>query len=190
MSTVIGKCGKLAMLGAIGALLLGSSTQANAQMLGEKLVIIDPAMQPDLRVSVNVPASIPAYDLSLMEIKINNDGPTKGNFALPLPRNGVRLLTDLTNLVPVLIYPPAGFTCSQPVSGSAEPIWSQVTCSGSMGWGEATSIYVYVRPVSNTYYCGRPTYADAAVSYTTGGTERTSTNNRAISRVDFHGCIN
>jgi hypothetical protein len=168
---------------ALGALALGSSPKAHAQLS----TIQDPKYLPDLTVSVSAPIQVTAYDISYVTFSVSNLAPTSGFFRAGMA-NDVRAHVDLTGLVPVLVQGAGGLQCSFSKNTTGGE-WSTVDCWGSMAWGSTATIHVYFQP-AQSFYCGRPTYTDAFVSYTAGGAERSSTNNRAIARTDLIGCIN
>ncbi|HMJ13061.1 MAG TPA: hypothetical protein VK524_16685 [Polyangiaceae bacterium] len=168
---------------AVGALALGAAPKAHAQAS----IIRDPNFFPDLTVSVSAPTHVPAYDISYITFTVSNLAPISGFF-----KNGtsgaVSAHVDFTGLVPILVQGSGGLQCnfSKQTTGGE---WSIVGCSGSMAWGSSATVYVYFQP-AQSFYCGRPTYTDAFVSYTAGGTERSASNNRAIARTDLMSCIN
>jgi hypothetical protein len=182
--SVAAKCARWAFAAAIGALALGSSDHASAQLSGA--VIIDPAKQSDLSVAVSAPVLMQAYDIAALSMTATNAGPTGAVSYRAIQNNQVVMTMDLAGLEPLFVQAPPGFNCH-----FGARIWDQnfyyVSCTGNMAWGSSATMEVWAEGL---VLCDTPAYTDAGAFYTGGQMERTSANNRAIARTDFNICIN
>jgi hypothetical protein len=163
-------------------LLLASGMRASGQI---RTPPINPALLPDLTVSLNTPAATDAYTLTMLTIKVDNQAPTLAGIT---GSSMTSVRGDLTGLVPQVIQSASGhLTCSfWAPSATPSSDWNQVFCSGNIAYGDTETIYVWVMP-STSFYCGRPTYTDFAVA--SSARERSTANNRAIARTDLTNCI-
>jgi len=178
---VIARCARWALAVAIGGLAIGSADQANAQA-----TLISPDKMPDLTVAVSAPPLMQAYDITALSMTATNVPPV-GNIALrKIPTDDVVLTMDLAGFEPLFVQAPAGFTC-QFGARPWDPNFYWVSCHGKLSWGSSGTVEVWAEAQVN---CGTPAYTDAFAAYTGGRTDRTSANNRAISRSDFEVCIN
>jgi hypothetical protein len=184
------------VIAGVGAALLMTSAASAAPAPGN--VILNPASLPDLSVSMNAPATVPAYNDSTFTVSVTNSPPS--NAIITSGGRTVRAHVDLTGMIAVSAQSDAGLSCTVSTANTQTP-WSVVDCIGTLAWGASTTILVTFEPgteyappanvCNSAFYCGQPTYADASVSYWSGSTaERSSSNNRAISRIDNTGCIN
>lgn len=182
----------------LGAALLMTSAAAAAPPPGNTL--LNPATFPDLSVSMNAPATVLAYDPASFTVTVANSGPANTLVTGSTGSRSVRAHIDLTGMIATSAQGDPGWTCTVSVANASVTPWSIVDCFGTLAYGASTTILVnfepgtaYTPPTStcNSYlYCGQPTYADASVGYWAGSTnERSSANNRAISRIDNVGCI-
>ncbi len=147
--------------------------------------LVDPNTLPDLGVRVIAPSAVPAYDMSYVTLKIDSLGPV-GNYTFN-GANAVQANIDFTRLTPVYVWADSGLNCNQ--GANRGPAWNAVTCTGSLPFGSTATILVWFMPMSHDFYCGTPTYVDAAVAPLASG-ERNGANNRSIARVDMVNCIN
>jgi len=177
--SVVAKCARWALAAAIGGLAIGSSNHANAQVS-----LPAPGKQPDLEVSVSVPAVTPAYQIAAFSMTARNLAPLNW-VGRKIPTDTVVVTMDLAGLEPLYVQAPAGFTCQ--FSARYDANFYYVTCYGSMKWGSSATIDVWAEP---QLYCGTPSYTDAGAMYTNGQIDSTPTNNRAIARTDVESCIN
>jgi hypothetical protein len=182
------------VIAGVGAALLMTSAASAAP--ANTNVILNQASLPDLSVSMNAPATVEAYSNATFTVSVTNSAPTNSIYIAGSGRT-VRAHVDLTGMTAVSAQSDAGLSCTVSIANASTP-WSVVDCIGTLAYGASTTILVTFKPgtyypAANTcsgYYCGQPTYADASVQYWAGSTnERSTSNNRAIARVDNVDCI-
>jgi hypothetical protein len=187
------KRGRLYLV-AVGAALLLAPGRANAA----QPVFVNPATLPDLTVSMAASSPVPAYQVSSLTVTVADAPPTTA--LNKVTTDSVIVHVDLTGMVAQYAEGPTGFSC-QVSNGNPSTPWSAVDCTGPVTSGGNATITVYYEPATDIYsstnaacmaywYCGQPAYADASVRYWSGRSERSTTNNRAMSRIDTDGCIN
>jgi hypothetical protein len=184
------------VIAGVGAALLMTSAASAAPAPGGA-VIVNQASLPDLSVSMNAPATVEAYQDSSFTVSVTNSPPSNGLYLNGAGRT-VRAHVDLTGMTALSAQSDAGLSCTVSVANPQTP-WSVVDCIGTLAYGASTTILVNFRPgtqitTSNTcngnLYCGQPTYADVSAQYWSGSaSERTTSNNRAIERIDNVDCI-
>jgi len=175
-----------------------AATVTSSHAAGAAAIIVNPATLPDLTVSMAAPATTPAYQIASLTVTVSNLPPTTGIWRAGTGNN-VLAHVDLTGMTAVHAEGDSGMNCQFSTHNAATP-WSTVDCTGTLAWGATATLTIFFQPAtdatspvnacSSTYYCGQPAYADASVSYLSGGSERSSANDRALSRVDMVDCIN
>ena len=179
--STVAKWARWALAVAIGGVAIGSADHANAQA-----TLIPPDKMPDLTVAVSAPALTQAYDISALSMTVTNVPPA-GNIPLrKIPNDDVLVTMDLAGFEPLFVQAPAGFTC-QVGFHPYDTNFYYVSCWGKLRWGSSATVEVWAEGQVN---CGTPAYTDAFAAYGGGQTDRTSANNRAITRSDFDICIN
>ncbi len=184
------------VIAGVGAALLMTSAASAAPAPGGA-VILNQTSLPDLSVSMNAPPTVEAYQDSSFTVSVTNSPPANTIYVAGTGRT-VRAHIDLTGMTAVSAQSDAGLSCTVSVANAQTP-WSVVDCIGTLAYGASTTILVTFRPgtynsTSNTcnsyFYCGQPTYADASVQYWSGSaSERSTSNNRAMARIDNVDCI-
>ena len=183
MSSLSANRVKTTVFGLILGGVVAAGSTASAQFSGR--LIVDPNTLPDLGVRVMAPSAVPAYDAAYLTVKVDSLGPN-GYYSLT-GANTVRADIDFTRLQPFYVWADSGLSCNQGVNrGHA---WNTVTCTGSLPFGATATIQIWFLPMSQEFYCGTPTYVDAAVAPPANG-DRNISNNRSIARVDMINCIN
>jgi len=170
-----------ALAAAIGGLAVGSMDDAKAQA-----TLIPPEKLPDLAVSVSAPPLMQAYEITSLSMTATNFAPTANMVLRKIPNDQVSVTMDLAGFEPLFVQAPAGFTC-QFGARPYDTNFYYVSCYGKLAWGSSSTFEVWAEAQVN---CGTPAYTDAYAAYTGGQTDRTSANNRAITRSDFDICIN
>jgi hypothetical protein len=165
---------------------------------GTAVVANLPQLPPDLSVSMNAPATVEAGTDSSLTVSVTNSPSPNGIYIAGAGRT-VRAHIDLTEMVATSAQSDAGLTCTVSTANPYTP-WSVVDCIGTLAYGASTTILVNFKPVTdivstntctNYFYCGQPMYADASVMYWSGSTSgRSTSNNRALARIDDVDCIN
>ena len=183
------------VIAGVGAALLMTSAASAA---GPVNVVSTLTTLPDLSVTMNAPATVLAYDPASFTLSVTNSPAPTGIYIAGAGRT-VRAHVDLTGMVATSATSDAGLSCTVSVSNAVTP-WSVVDCIGTLAYGASTTIQVNFTPgtayappantCTSAFYCGQPTYADASVTYWGGSTsERSTSNNRAIARIDNVDCI-
>lgn len=184
-------------LAAVGAALLTASATAVAAPAPGGAIIVNPNALPDLSVTLSAPAVIYPYSPSSLTFNVTNSPPLNTIY-----KSGastlVRAHLDLTGLVATSAVSDAGLSCTVS-TGNGDTPWSVADCIGNLAYGASTTITVQFQPATGNpsgsactrnWYCGQPMYADASVMNWSGGSDRTLSNNRAVSRIDTQNCIN
>lgn len=179
--SAVTKCARWALAAAIGGLAIGSAEHANAQA-----TLISPDKMPDLTAAVSAPPLMQAYEIAALSMTANNLPPNATTALRKIPIDDVVLTMDLAGFEPLFVQAPAGFTC-QFGARPWDPNFYWVSCYGKLSWGSSATVEVWAEAQVN---CGTPAYTDAFAAYSSGRTDRTLDNNRAITRSDFDICIN
>lgn len=182
------------VIAGVGAALMMTSAASAAPAPGTA-VVLNPVNLPDLSVSMNAPATVQAYNNASFTVSVTNSAP---QIAIVGSGRTVRAHVDLTGMTAVSAQSDAGLTCTVSVANAQTP-WSVVDCIGTLAYGASTTILVTFAPgpqinspnaCNSNFYCGQPTYADASVQYWSGSaSERSTSNNRAIARIDNIDCL-